>query len=150
MWDAIKGTDAIVEVEALKRRKKEEKMVKSWKSYMLRGNAWGEGEGGEGNWPVEKKRKRKKEDRSPIPSVLFLRRRWQTRNLYDGRGRISAKDLGVTCSRRFSVFFTCSCSSFSLLKRLAIPLLPPLLVLLSFLSCLLRLPPFRVSRRPKR
>lgn len=32
-------------------------------------------------------------------------------------GRISAKDLGVTCSRRFPVFFTCSWSSFWLLKQ---------------------------------
>lgn len=38
-------------------------------------------------------------------------------------GWISVKDLGVTCSRRFSVFFTCSCSFFSLLNRVAILLL---------------------------
>lgn len=35
--------------------------------------------------------------------------------------RISAKDLGVTCSRRFSVFFTCPYLSFSLLKPCRYP-----------------------------
>lgn len=81
----------------------------------------------------DKKKQRKKE--SPIPSVLLLRQRWQIRNLYDGR--ISAKDLGVTCSRRFSVFFTCPCSS--LLKPLHYPSSA------SFFCFLLYLTPFRLA-----
>lgn len=84
---------------------------------------------------ARRKIKKQRKKKSPIPSVLFLRQRWQIRNLCDGR--ISAKDLGVTCSRRFSVFFTCPCSS--LLKPLRYPSSA------SFFCFLLYLTPFRLA-----
>jgi len=96
----------------------------------------GERERGRGRRRERLNREKRREE-SAIPFVLFL---WRPRDrlvIYtSGRGQISAKDLGVTCCQRFSVFFTCSPrSSFLLLSRRSVAIsLLPLCRFLFFLS----------------